>query len=199
MQTIGLGPVAGVDEVGRGCLAGPVVAAAVVFPRGSFIPEVRDSKVLTSNGRIAVEGFIRKAASAIATGVVWPDEIDRINVLRASLKAMAIAVDRLRIRPGVLLIDGNQPIPYPLPQKTIVKGDSRSFTIAAASIIAKVLRDTIMERLSSKYPQYDFARHKGYPTRGHICALKLYGPCPMHRRTFKGVREFFTETDHDLS
>lgn len=191
MWAVGFEPVAGVDEAGRGCLAGPVVAAAVIFPQMVFIPEVRDSKTLSPRGREAAEKLIREKASSIAVGVVGPEEIDRINILRASLKAMAMAVDGLHIRPGVLLVDGNQAMPHDLPQKAIVGGDRHSFTIAAASIIAKVCRDAIMGEFSLRYPQYDFAGHKGYPTSGHLTALKRYGPCPIHRRTFKRVKEFF--------
>ncbi|MDA8162898.1 MAG: ribonuclease HII [Desulfobacteraceae bacterium] len=187
LWSIGIEPVAGVDEAGRGCLAGPVVAAAVVFQRSVFIPEVRDSKTLSPKERMAADKLIRAKARSIGIGMVGPEEIDRINILRASLKAMAMAVDGLDVRPKALLIDGNQPIPHILPQKTIVGGDACSFTIAAASIIAKVHRDGIMAELSDAYPQYNFARHKGYPTREHLAALKLNGPCPIHRMTFKGV------------
>jgi ribonuclease HII len=191
LWAIGVEPVAGLDEAGRGCLAGPVVAAAVIFPQAVFIPEVRDSKTLSPKGRKAAEKLIREKATSIAVGVVGPEEIDRINILRASLNAMAMAVDGLDIRPGILLVDGNQTIPHDLPQKTIVSGDRLSFTIAAASIIAKVYRDAIMKEFSLQYPLYNFAAHKGYPTTGHLAALKKFGPCPIHRRTFKGVKEFF--------
>lgn len=191
LWAMGVEPVAGLDEAGRGCLAGPVVAAAVIFPKAVFIPEVRDSKTLSPKSREAAAGIIREKASSIAVGVIWPDEIDKINILRASLKAMAMAVDRLDIRPGILLVDGNQTIPHDIPQKTIVSGDRLSFTIAAASIIAKVYRDAIMKEFSLQYPQYNFAAHKGYPTSDHLTALKQFGPCPIHRRTFKGVKEFF--------
>lgn len=187
----GIEPIAGLDEAGRGSLAGPVVAAAVIFPQTVFIPEVRDSKMLSPKDRRTAERLIREKAISIAVGVVWPDEIDRINILKASLKAMAMAVDGLDIRPRILLIDGNQDIPHDLPQKTIVMGDRLSFTIAAASIIAKVYRDSIMNELSLRYPQYNFAAHKGYPTSHHLAALKQFGPCPIHRKTFKGVKEFF--------
>ncbi|MGQ9813352.1 MAG: ribonuclease HII [Dissulfurimicrobium sp.] len=191
LWAMGIEPVAGLDEAGRGCLAGPVVAAAVIFPQGVFIPEVRDSKTLSPKGREAANHLIREKATSIAIGVIWPDEIDRINIMRASLKAMAMAVDGLDIRPEILLVDGNQTIPHDLPQKTIVRGDRFSFTIAAASIIAKVYRDALMKELSLQYPLYNFAVHKGYPTAGHLTALKEFGPCPIHRRTFKGVKEFF--------
>lgn len=190
MWAAGLESVAGLDEVGRGCLAGPVVAAAVIFPQTVFISEVRDSKTLSPRDREAADELIRRKAVSIAVGVVGPDEIDKINILRASLKSMAIAVDGLHIRPRILLVDGNQEVPHDLPQKTIVQGDRRSFTIAAASIVAKVYRDAIMRDISLEYPQYGFAGHKGYPTAVHLAALKRYGPCPVHRRTFKGVKEF---------
>jgi len=195
----GLDPVAGLDEVGRGCLAGPVVAAAVIFPPDihlSGLPAgkagVRDSKTLSSRQREVLNRAIRDKALAVSVAQVESAEIDRINILRASLKAMAQAVDSLNPRPRALLVDGNQPIPHILPQKTLVKGDQRSLSVAAASIVAKVFRDSLMEEMHRHYPHYNFADNKGYATSEHRKAIKLYGCCPIHRRTFKGVREYAT-------
>ena len=188
----GLDPVAGLDEVGRGCLAGPVVAAAVILSPDIHLPGVRDSKVLSSKQRETLNKAIREKALAVSVAQVESAEIDRINILRASLKAMAQAVDNLDLRPRALLIDGNQPIPHTLPQKTLVKGDQRSLSVAAASIVAKVFRDSLMEEMHRNYPHYNFASNKGYATLEHRKAIKLYGCCPIHRKTFKGVREYTT-------
>jgi len=188
----GLDPVAGLDEVGRGCLAGPVVAAAVILSPNIHLPGVRDSKVLSSKQREVFNLAIREKALAVSLAQVESAEIDRINILRASLKAMAQAVDNLDLRPRALLIDGNQPIPHTLPQKTLVKGDQRSLSVAAASIVAKVFRDNLMEDMHRHYPHYNFASNKGYATLEHREAIKLYGCCPIHRKTFKGVREYTT-------
>jgi len=187
-----LDPVAGLDEVGRGCLAGPVVAAAVILSPDIHIPGVRDSKVLSSKQRKVLNRAIREKARGVSLAQVESDEIDRINILKASLKAMAQAVDNLALRPRALLVDGNQPIPHILPQKTLVKGDQRSLSVAAASIVAKVFRDSLMEEMHRNYPQYNFAGNKGYATSEHRKAIRLYGCCPIHRKTFKGVREYIT-------
>ncbi|HID98594.1 MAG TPA: ribonuclease HII [Thermodesulfobacteriaceae bacterium] len=185
----GIELVAGLDEVGRGCLAGPVVAAAVILPRGAGFEEARDSKTLSPRRRLALDRIIR--AQALAVSIAWsgPEEIDRMNILNASLKAMAMAVDNLPVRPGTLLIDGNQQIPHPLPQETLIKGDLRSVSISCASIVAKVYRDQLMERMHELYPHYKFHRNKGYGTTEHRRALKRHGFCPIHRKTFRGVRE----------
>jgi len=188
----GLDPVAGLDEVGRGCLAGPVVAAAVILSPNIHLPGVRDSKVLSSKQREVFNLAIREKALAVSLAQVESAEIDRINILRASLKAMAQAVDNLDLRPRALLIDGNQPIPHTLPQKILVKGDQRSLSVAAASIVAKVFRDNLMEDMHRHYPHYNFASNKGYATLEHREAIKLYGCCPIHRKTFKRVREYTT-------
>ncbi|MBW1926961.1 MAG: ribonuclease HII [Deltaproteobacteria bacterium] len=185
----GLDPVAGLDEVGRGCLAGPVVAAAVIFSPDIHLPGVRDSKALSSKQREDLNRAIRDKALAVSVAQVESAEIDRINILKASLKAMAQAVDSLDLRPRALLVDGNQAIPHILPQKTLIKGDQRSLSVAAASIVAKVFRDSLMEEMHRHYPYYNFAGNKGYATPEHRKAIKLYGCCPIHRRTFKGVRE----------
>ncbi|RPI49685.1 MAG: ribonuclease HII [Deltaproteobacteria bacterium] len=187
-----LDPVAGLDEVGRGCLAGPVVAAAVILSPDIHLPGVRDSKLLSSKQRKVLNRAIREKAWAFSVAQVESDEIDRINILKASLKAMAQAVDNLVLRPRALLVDGNQPIPHILPQKTLVKGDQRSLSVAAASIVAKVFRDSLMEEMHRNYPHYNFACNKGYATSEHLEAIKLYGCCPIHRKTFKGVREYTT-------
>lgn len=187
-----LDPVAGLDEVGRGCLAGPVVAAAVILSPDIHLPGVRDSKLLSSKQRKVLNRAIREKAWAFSVAQVESDEIDRINILKASLKAMAQAVDNLVLRPRALLVDGNQPIPHILPQKTLVKGDQRSLSVAAASIVAKVFRDSLMEEMHRNYPHYNFACNKGYATSEHRKAIRLYGCCPIHRKTFKGVREYTT-------
>ncbi len=182
--------IAGVDEAGRGCLAGPVVAAAVILPRGCVLDGVTDSKLLSPPVRERLFDTVLEQAVAVGIGVVGPEEIDSINVLRASLKAMTKAVDALDPRPDLLLIDGNQSIPHYLPQKAIVQGDRLSLSISAASIVAKVYRDRLMERYHDEYPCYNFARHKGYGTREHREALRRWGVSPIHRKSFKGVREW---------
>jgi ribonuclease HII len=188
----GLDPVAGLDEVGRGCLAGPVVAAAVILSPDIHLPGVWDSKALSSKQRKVLDRAIREKALVVSVAQVESAEIDQINILKASLKAMAQAVDNLDLRPMALLVDGNQPIPHILPQKTLVKGDQRSLSVAAASIVAKVFRDNLMEEMHRHYPHYNFAGNKGYATSEHRKAIKLYGCCPIHRKTFKGVREYTT-------
>jgi len=183
----GLEPVAGVDEVGRGCLAGPVVAAAVILPCSLDSEGVRDSKVLSPSERIRLDGIIRERAVAVAVASVDSGEIDSTDILRASLKAMRLAIDSLSVAPGAILVDGNQPVPHPVLQKTVIHGDSLSSSIAAASIVAKVYRDRLMKEFSKKFPEYNFERHKGYATKEHLRALKIYGPCPIHRMSFRGV------------
>ncbi|MCZ6469177.1 MAG: ribonuclease HII [Candidatus Dadabacteria bacterium] len=178
---------AGVDEAGRGPLAGPVVAAAVVLPDDCKIEGLDDSKKLSHSKRKKILEEIKLIAISYAVGIVEPDEIDRINILRAALLAMEISVKQLTTKPDYLLIDGNQKTSLLLMQETIVKGDSKSCSIAAASILAKVTRDSIMEEYHSIYPEYNFKGHKGYPTKEHYQALREYGPCPIHRKTFRGV------------
>lgn len=178
---------AGVDEAGRGPLAGPVVAAAVVLPDDCEIKDLDDSKKLTPFRRNILFEEIKSVAISYAIGIVEPDEIDRINILRAALLAMEISVKKLTTKPDHLLIDGNQRISLLLMQETIVKGDSKSCSIAAASIIAKVTRDSIMEEYDLVYPEYNFKGHKGYPTKEHYDAIRKHGPCPIHRKSFKGV------------
>jgi len=179
--------VAGIDEAGRGPLAGPVVAAAVVLPVDFVVPGVTDSKRLSPRARDRLYDDIYSHAASVGIGIVDPAEIDRINILKASLAAMAIAVENLSPVPDFLLIDGLFTISSGLPQQAIVKGDSASISISAASIVAKVTRDRIMEGYGLDYPEYGFSRHKGYPTKAHRQALVRFGSCPIHRKSFSGV------------
>jgi len=181
--------VAGIDEAGRGPLAGPVVSAAVILPENADLHGIDDSKKLTPAQRSRLYDRLYAVASGIGIGVVDAAEIDRVNILQATLRAMAMAVANLRPRPDHLLIDGIFTIPCDLPQQTIKKGDSRSVSIAAASIVAKVTRDRIMAQVDTLFPEYGFGRHKGYPTKAHRNAILNHGCSPVHRRTFKGVRE----------
>jgi ribonuclease HII len=186
----GYNKIAGIDEAGRGPLAGPVVSAAVILPQVLPIAGVIDSKKLSAKNRSRLYEEIYSHAVSIGIGIVDPAEIDRINILRASLLAMSMAVENLEPQPECLLIDGPFQISTCLPQKPITKGDALSVSIAAASIVAKVTRDRLMERYDEYYPQFGFARHKGYPTRAHKAAIRQFGYCPIHRRTFRGVKEF---------
>ena len=181
--------IAGVDEAGRGPLAGPVVAAAVILPEGFHSSEITDSKALSEKKREALFAVIYRHAAAIGIGIVDAVEIDRVNILRASLRAMAFAVANLRPAPDYLLIDGNCRVLCEAHQEAIPKGDARSLSIAAASIVAKVTRDRFMARYHEEYPVFGFDRHKGYPTAAHKAAIRSHGPCPIHRLTFRGVRE----------
>jgi ribonuclease HII len=155
----------------------------------AYAHEINDSKKLTPRKREWLYECIYRDAPGIGVGIVEAADIDRINILQASLQAMAIAVTNLPLKPDYLLVDGNFPVPMDLPQESIVKGDARSVSVAAASIIAKVTRDRLMEDYHRRYPQYGFSGHKGYPTRAHRLAIAAHGPSPIHRRTFKGVRE----------
>ncbi len=181
--------IAGIDEAGRGPLAGPVVSAAVILPLSFSVSGVTDSKKLTPKKREFLYDEIYKHSLCIGTGIVGELEIDRINILQAALLSMAKAVFDLKIRPDSLLIDGTFNINVNLPQTAIPRGDSLSISIAAASIIAKVTRDRIMKKYHAIYPEYGFLNHKGYPTKAHKGAIKKYGPSPIHRRTFKGVKD----------
>lgn len=185
----GFSLIAGVDEAGRGPLAGPVVSAAVVLPIGFCAPGLNDSKKLTPKKREIYYEKIYSGADAVGIGIVDVAEIDRINILQAALLSMAIAVKNLRPHPDYLLIDGKFITAAKYPQLSIIKGDTLSVSIAAASVIAKVTRDRIMGKYHDIYPAYGFNRHKGYPTREHREAIKSNGCCPIHRKTFKGVRE----------
>jgi ribonuclease HII len=176
--------IAGCDEAGRGPLAGPVVAAAVIFDRKSFHPAINDSKKLSEKKRDELYSWILENCSCYAIGIIEHTEIDKINILQASLKAMKIAVEQLGTSPHLILIDGNKSFLSEIKTTTVVKGDAKSFSIAAASIIAKVTRDKIMKEVSEKYPEYSWSQNKGYPTQAHIKAVKKYGACPLHRKTF---------------
>ncbi|SMC88121.1 RNase HII [Desulfocicer vacuolatum DSM 3385] len=182
--------VAGIDEAGRGPLAGPVVSAAVILPPGFTASGVNDSKKLTPRKRDLMFDIIMDQALAVSTGIATVEEIDDVNILKASLLSMLRAANGLCLKPDFLLIDGKFTIESSLPQQAVIKGDSKSISIAAASIIAKVTRDRIMKKLHVQYPQYGFDRHKGYPTALHKKAVMEFGPCPVHRKTFKGVKEF---------
>ncbi|MBU2471985.1 MAG: ribonuclease HII [Bacteroidetes bacterium] len=190
----GLRFIAGVDESGRGPLAGPVVAAAVVFPKSLFardsnlIADVKDSKKLTHKKRVQVFENIQKKALSIGVGIVSHNVIDEVNILNATFRAMHKAINRLVPPPDHLLIDGPHFAEMDIPCTKIIDGDSKSFTIAAASIIAKVVRDNLMAEYDEKYPEYGFSKHKGYGTSAHIAAIKKFGYCEIHRRSFKFKR-----------
>jgi ribonuclease HII len=184
-RQIGFNLIAGIDEAGRGPLAGPVVAAAVVLPEDYHHPDITDSKKLTPRKREELFKVIRADALSIGVGVMEASIIDDINILRATLSAMREAVIDLDILPDYLLIDGTQAVPIDIPQMTIIRGDSRSISIAAASIIAKVSRDHIMEMYHRQFPYYNFLRNKGYGTQEHRQAIKEHGPCKIHRRSFR--------------
>ena len=183
----GLRPTAGLDEAGRGCLAGPVVAAAVILPPEYDLPGLNDSKKITAPARQRLALEIRKQALAWSVGFSWPREIEAVNVLQASLAAMCRAVRGLKIAPASLIVDGPHPVPLDLPQQAVVRADALVPAVSAASILAKTFRDRLMAALESRYPGYGLKRHKGYPTAEHLLALRRLGPCPMHRRTFQGV------------
>lgn len=180
--------VAGVDEVGRGCLAGPVVAAACILDRERPLPEgLDDSKKLTAAHRETINAELRESVLAFGIGAVEADEIDKINILEATKKAMFLAIEALSPSADYLLIDALQLKSVRVPQKALIKGDSISVSIAAASVIAKVYRDELMKSYEAQYPQYGFARHKGYGCSSHFEAIREHGPCPLHRKTFRGV------------
>lgn len=183
--------VCGIDEAGRGPLAGPVCAAAVLLPKGLIIPGLNDSKKLTDKRRRELYDVIISEAEAYGIAFASEQEIDEINILQATFRAMERAVQAMGVQPDLALVDGNRAPALGLPVKTVVKGDSLSANIAAASILAKVTRDRLMEELDETYPQYGFAIHKGYGTKRHYEALTAYGPCPIHRRTF--LRKFYGE------
>jgi ribonuclease HII len=186
----GIGPVAGVDEAGRGPLAGPVVAAAVILAPGTLIAGIDDSKCISEPKREMLFPVIVERAVSIGIGIVEHGDIDRLNILDATHEAMRRAIACLNPRPGFTLIDGNSFHDETMRYRNIVKGDGRSISIGAASILAKVTRDRLMRLYHEQYPQYGFDRHKGYGTSSHIEAIRLYGPCPIHRKTFhiKGMQ-----------
>ena len=184
---------AGCDEAGRGCLAGSVYAAAVILPDGYENPLLNDSKQLTEKRRYELRDIIQRDAVAWAVGIVTPEEIDRINILNASILAMHRALDQLTVRPEAIIVDGNRFKPYHpavdgspvnIPHTTIVKGDGKYLAIAAASILAKTYRDDYMNRLAEEYPQYDWRKNKGYPTKKHREAIRQYGTTPYHRMSY---------------
>lgn len=180
----GIGVICGVDEAGRGPLAGPVYAAAVIMPRDLEIPGLTDSKKLSDKKRRELFPIIQEQAVAFGIGVASEKEIDEINILQATFLAMKRALEKLSVRPDLALIDGNRETDFGVPAKTVVKGDSLSASIAAASILAKVSRDDYMMELAQKYPQYGFDIHKGYGTKAHYQALREFGPSEVHRMTF---------------
>lgn len=177
---------AGTDEAGRGPLAGPVVAAAVVFDNDTYIEGIKDSKLLKEGKREELYKIIVSEALAWSVCAVSHREIDRINILQASLQAMYSAVKKLKVQPDIILVDGNKTFNYSVPAVPVIGGDNLSFSVAAASIIAKVTRDRIMKRLDGKFPAYHWKKNKGYATEEHIRAIMQYGPCSLHRKSFLG-------------
>lgn len=183
--------ICGVDEAGRGPLAGPVCAAAVILPKDLELPGLTDSKKLTDKKRRELFPLIQEQAIAYGIGFATEQEIDEINILQATFLAMQRALDQLDLKPDLALIDGNREKDFGVPVKTVVKGDSLSANIAAASILAKVTRDNLMQELAETYPQYGFEIHKGYGTKAHYAALREFGPSPIHRMTF--LKKFYGE------
>lgn len=185
----GIRVICGVDEAGRGPLAGPVCAAAVILPKGVEIPGLNDSKKLTDKKRRELFPIIKEKAVAYGIGLASHEEIDQINILQATFLAMERAIAQLSVKPELALIDGNREKDFGIPVKTVVHGDSLSASIAAASILAKVTRDDLLLELAKEYPQYGFEIHKGYGTKAHYEALRTYGPCAIHRMTF--LKKFY--------
>ena len=181
--------ICGVDEAGRGPLAGPVCAAAVILPKDLQIPGLTDSKKLTDKKRRELFPLIQEQAIAYGIGFATEQEIDEINILQATFLAMQRALNQLTVKPDLALIDGNREKDFGLPVKTVVKGDSLSANIAAASILAKVTRDNLMQEMAETYPQYGFEIHKGYGTKAHYAALREHGACPIHRMSF--LKKFY--------
>ncbi len=192
----GFSVVAGLDEAGRGPLAGPVVAGCVVLPVDCDYSRFQDSKKLNARQREKCFAELHDCGASIGVGQCSPREIEEKNILQASLLAMKRAIEDCLPAglPEFLLVDGTFPVPITLPQQTLIKGESKSASIAAASIIAKVTRDRLMAQAHSDFPRYNFIKNQGYPTREHREAIAAFGPCPLHRRTFKGVREFVGDT-----
>jgi len=190
----------GIDEAGRGPLAGPVVAAAVILPEGMVIDGLDDSKKLTALKREIIFDQIVSSEAAYAVGIVDNEMIDRINILRASMRAMAQAVGKLKCKDAFVLIDGHLPVPnLEFPQLAVIEGDAFCPSISAASIIAKVTRDRIMDHYANLYPQFTFGRHRGYATADHIGELKKYGPTPIHRQSYRPVQEMIYQTEMALT
>jgi ribonuclease HII len=200
LREFGFRCIAGTDEVGRGCLAGPVVAACVILDDEASLFGVNDSKMIASDDRVGLCRAILSHARAVTIGVMEAETIDRVNILQASKLAMAEALHVLPLRPDVLLLDAVLLEMIDMPQIPLIEGDKRSISIAAASIVAKVYRDLLMESYHERYPVYDFKHNRGYATESHQAALKLYGPTPIHRRSFDGVDEplllFGSSEDH---
>ena len=186
--------VGGLDEVGRGPLAGPVVAACVILEVNCDYSSFVDSKIINAEKRSLLYEKLQNNGAKIGVGIVSETDIDRVNILQASLLAMKKAVLAMPLQPDFLLVDGNQPIPMIIPQQTLVKGESKSASVAAASIVAKVVRDELMDQYHLQYPEYNFQQNRGYPTREHRQAIKIHGPCAIHRQSFKCVKEFVAET-----
>jgi ribonuclease HII len=189
--------VAGLDEVGRGPMFGPVVAAAVILPKGCILPGLTDSKKLTEKARNHFDGEIRANAIAWAIAVVDVETIDRINIRKASLLAMRQAVEQLPLTPDYLLIDGLDTIDWPCPQQAVVQGDATSLSIAAASVLAKVHRDRLLVEFDREFPGYGLARHKGYCSAEHLAALAQLGPTPLHRKTYRPVAQIMFNFDSE--
>lgn len=189
----GFKAIAGVDEAGRGPLAGPVVAASVILPNGFYHDSIKDSKKLNEKKRDEIYKIIIDSARAVGVGIVSEREIEEMNILNAALTAMDIALSELALTPDFVLVDGNRKVGTTIPQKTIVKGDSKSISIAAASIVAKVTRDRIMCQHHRTYPSYNFKGHKGYGTKEHLEAIRKHGITKIHRRTFAPIKEMLDE------
>lgn len=189
--SVGASVICGVDEAGRGPLAGPVYAAAVILPHHLDIPGLTDSKKLSDKKRRELFPVIQEQAVSFGIGSATEQEIDEINILQATFLAMRRALEQLSVTPKLVLLDGNRETDFGIPVKTVVKGDSLSANIAAASVLAKVSRDDWMLEMAKQYPQYGFEIHKGYPTRFHYDALRAYGACPIHRRSF--LKKFYGE------
>ena len=189
LRDSGFRSIGGTDEVGRGCLAGPVVAACVILDDDPTLFGVNDSKLVEAVDRVSVCRLIVRRARSVSVGIVEPETIDRINILQASKLAMKDAVESMEIRPDVLLLDAVILETLDMPQVPLIKGDRRSVSIAAASIVAKVYRDLLMESYHARYPVYGFDHNRGYATEAHQAALKVYGASPIHRKSFEGVDE----------
>jgi ribonuclease HII len=181
---------AGTDEAGRGCLSGPVVAAAVILPKGFKHPLLNDSKKLTEKQREFLRPIIEKKALAFGVGIFDEKKIDEINILQASILAMHTSIDNMKVVPDFIIVDGNKFNPYKeIPHETIVKGDAKFMSIAAASVLAKTYRDDLMENLHTEYPQYNWKKNKGYPTKEHRSGIREFGSCDYHRKTFRLLPE----------
>ncbi len=199
LEAKGFQRIAGIDEAGRGPLAGPVVAAACILPKNTLFENLNDSKQLTADERETLFQSITACPGLIyGIGIASVEEIDRVNILQATLLAMRRAEAAMSVRPDYILIDGNQLPYFEVPIEGIIKGDGRSVSIAAASILAKVTRDRIMAGLDEKWPEYGFKQHKGYATEQHLDAIRKWGPCPIHRRSFEPVKSLLNPTQPAL-